>query len=59
MGLCCKLAGMKYDLERRYPVLWKLERRMCTVEWELNKNNPCLNGRKGIKCGGCKGEKDC
>ncbi|MBR1597411.1 MAG: hypothetical protein IJ661_00700 [Lachnospiraceae bacterium] len=54
MGICCKLAGIKYDLENRYPLIMKLERRMCTVERELNRNNPCLD-KKG-KCGskGCR-----
>lgn len=51
MGLCCKLAGMKYDIEHRYPIIMKLERRMCTVEWELNKNNPCFNVKEPKKCG--------
>ena len=42
MGLCCKLAGLKYDIENRYPLIGKLERRMCTVEKELNRDNPCI-----------------
>ena len=45
MGLCCKLAGIKYDIENRHPFIMKLERRMCTVETELNRNNPCFDKR--------------
>ncbi len=41
MGLCCKLAGFKYDLEKRYPLLRKLELRLCVVESELNRDNLC------------------
>ncbi|MBQ8086625.1 MAG: hypothetical protein IJ232_11030 [Lachnospiraceae bacterium] len=48
MGICCKLAAMKYDLEHRYPIIMKLENRMCTVERELNRDNPCYKS----KCGG-------
>lgn len=61
MGLCCKLAGVKYDLEQRYPLITKLEQRLCVVERELNRNNPCLengHGRKDPLCkrGGCCGD---
>ncbi len=53
MGLCCKAAGIKYDIEHRYPFIMKLERRMCVVERELNRDNPCVHkkcirNRKGF-----------
>ncbi len=58
MGICCKLAGVKYDLEQRYPWIIKLERRMCVVETVLNKNNPCFENRDVRRCRRC-GVKAC
>ena len=61
MCIRCKLAGIKYDFEQRNPIIIKLEHRMCTVETELNKNNPCAGNHYGRSkghrisknCGGC------
>ena len=47
MGLSCKIAAMIYDFEQSHPVILKLERRMCTVERELNKDNPCFDNKHG------------